>query len=51
MGVGVSISPSITVDTRPVMNPIRNHVVAPVSNAAKATGNACKKAAKKMKFW
>jgi len=33
------------------MNPIRNHVVAPVSNAAKATGNACKKAAKKMKFW
>ena len=48
---GVSISPSITVDTRPVMNPIIYNVVAPVSNAAKSGSKACKKAAKKMKFW
>jgi hypothetical protein len=47
LGVGVTLQPSVTVDLKPV----QKHVVAPVTNAAKATGNAVKKGAKKLKFW
>ena len=50
LGVGVTLQPSITIDTRPVANATKA-VVTPVANAAKATGNAVKKTAKKMKFW
>jgi hypothetical protein len=39
LGVGVTLQPSVTVDLKPV----QKHVVAPVTNAAKATGNAVKK--------
>jgi hypothetical protein len=47
LGVGVTLQPSITVDLKPV----QKHIVAPVTNAAKATGNAISKGAKKLKFW
>jgi hypothetical protein len=47
LGVGVTLQPSITVDLKPV----QKHIVAPVANAAKATGNAISKGAKKLKFW
>jgi hypothetical protein len=47
LGVGVTLQPSITVDLKPV----QKHIVAPVANAAKTTGNAISKGAKKLKFW
>ena len=47
LGVGVTLQPSVTVDLKPV----QKHVVAPVTNAAKATSNAISKGAKKLKFW
>jgi hypothetical protein len=47
LGVGVTLQPSITVDLKPV----QKHIVAPVANAAKETGNAVKKGVKKLKFW
>jgi hypothetical protein len=47
LGVGVTLQPSVTVDLKPV----QTHVITPVANVAKATGNAVKKGAKKLKFW
>ena len=61
LGVGITLQPSITVDTRPakkavvaVTKPVAaavTHTATAVNNTAKKTGKAIKKGAKKLKFW
>jgi hypothetical protein len=61
LGVGITLTPSITIDTRPakkavvaVTKPVAaavTHTATAVNNTAKKTGNAIKKGAKKLKFW
>jgi hypothetical protein len=60
LGVGVTLSPSITVDTRPVANAAKavakpvaaavTHTATAVNNTAKKAGSAVKNVAKKQNF-
>jgi uncharacterized Zn-binding protein involved in type VI secretion len=61
LGVGITLQPSITVDTRPVANAAKavakpvaaavTHTATAVNNTAKKAGSAVKNVAKKAKFW
>jgi uncharacterized Zn-binding protein involved in type VI secretion len=61
LGVGITLQPSITVDTRPVANAAKavakpvvaavTHTATAVNNTAKKAGSKVKKSAKKLKFW